>query len=65
MDWQNFMLCFRAKNALFRGWADCAPCVGAAFGGGWLFLPGALLMAVGAQLFAPLMFVDLAFTAFF
>jgi hypothetical protein len=30
-----------------------------------LLLPGALLMAVGAKLLAPLMFVDLCFSAFF
>jgi hypothetical protein len=30
-----------------------------------LFLPGAFLVAVGAQLLAPFMFVDLALAAFF
>jgi hypothetical protein len=30
-----------------------------------LFLPGAFLVAVGAQLFAPFMFIYFAFTAFF
>jgi hypothetical protein len=30
-----------------------------------LLLPGALLMAIGAKLFAPLMFVDFCFPTFF
>jgi hypothetical protein len=30
-----------------------------------LFLPGAFLMAIGAKLFAPFMFVDFTFTTFF
>jgi hypothetical protein len=30
-----------------------------------LLLPGAFLVSVGAQLFAPFVFVDLAFAAFF
>jgi hypothetical protein len=30
-----------------------------------LLLPGAFLVAVGAQLFAPFMFVDFAFATFF
>jgi hypothetical protein len=29
-----------------------------------LFLPGAFLVAIGAELFAPFMFVDLAFASF-
>jgi hypothetical protein len=30
-----------------------------------LFLPGAFFVAVGAQLFAPFMFIDFSFTPFF
>jgi hypothetical protein len=29
-----------------------------------LFLPGAFLVAIGAKLFAPLVFIDFAFTTF-